>query len=79
MATDALRTWYDATSNVAIVLMVLVVAVILYGALVIQELLAAVALVAPAVALYLLWRLVRATERLADATELLAAEGMDED
>lgn len=79
MAADSLRTWYDNTSNIAITLMVLVVALILYGTLILQELLGVVALAAPVVLLYLLWRLVRATERLADATELLAAEGMDDE
>lgn len=79
MTADSLRSWYDDVSVVAIVLMVLIVALILYGTLILRELLAVIALVAPALVLYLLWRLVLATERLADATELLAAEGTDED
>lgn len=74
MSASTLRTWYDNTSNVAIVLMVLVVAVILYGTLVLQQLLASVALVAPLVVIYLLWRLVVAVERVAAAVEVLAAE-----
>lgn len=79
MAADSLRGWYDDASVIAIVLMVLVVAMILYGTFILQEALAVVGLVAPLVVLYLLWRLVLAVERLADATELLAAEGMDEE
>ena len=76
MATNSLRDWYDDASVVAIVLMVLIVAFILDGAFFLQELLAVVTLVAPAVAIYLLWRLVVATERVAEATEMLAAEGL---
>lgn len=74
MVSDSLRGWYDDSSVVAIVLMVLVVAAILYGTLVLRELLAVVALVAPAIGLYLLWRLVRAVERVALAAEAVAAE-----
>ena len=40
-----------------------------YSVLVIGRPLAAIGLVIPLVALYLLWRLVRATERIADAVE----------
>jgi hypothetical protein len=79
MATNDLRGWYDDASVVAIVLMVLIVALILYGTVVLRETLAAVALAAPLVALYLLWRVAVAAERIADATELLAAEGLDGD
>jgi len=78
MAANSLRDWYDDASVVAIVLMVLIVALILYGTFILQELLSVVALAAPVVALYLLWRLARAVERVADATELLAAEWNEE-
>ena len=78
MAASSLRDWYDDASVVAIVLMVLIVALILYGTFILRELLAAVALAAPLVALYLLWRIALAAERVAEATELLAVEGMDE-
>jgi hypothetical protein len=76
MSTGTLRTWYDDASNVTIALMVLVVALILYGTLILQQLLGVVALAAPVVLLYLLWRLVLAVERVAQATEVVAAEGL---
>ena len=42
---------------------------ILYSVLIVQRLLAGVGVVIPLVVLYLLWRFVRAVERIADAVE----------
>ena len=42
---------------------------LLYSVLILQRLLAGVGLVLPLVVIYLLWRVVRATERIADALE----------
>ena len=52
-----------------LVLAVLVVVVLLYSVLIVQELLFGVVVAAAVFVVYLLWRLVRATERIADAVE----------
>ena len=48
---------------------VLSLGLILYSVLILQRLLAGVGVVIPLVVLYLLWRFVRAVERIADAVE----------
>lgn len=72
MVAERLRLWYAGTSNGAIVLLVLAVVALLYGALIARALLAAIGVVAPALFLYLFWRFVRAAERAAAAAEGLA-------
>ena len=51
---------------------------ILYSVLIVQRLLAGVGVVIPLVVLYLVWRFVRAVERIADAVEdgEVAVDGM---
>jgi type II secretory pathway component PulM len=53
--------------GVLVAIGVLSLALILYSVLIMQRLLAGVGVVIPLVVLYLLWRLVRAVERIADA------------
>jgi hypothetical protein len=55
--------------RVLVAIGVLSLALILYSVLIVQRLLAGVGVVIPLVVLYLLWRLVRAVERIADAVE----------
>ena len=55
--------------KVLVAIGVLSLAWILYSVLIIQRLLAGVGVVIPLVVLYLLWRFVRAVERIADAVE----------
>ena len=52
-----------------VVIGVLSLAWILYSVLIVQRLLAGVGVVIPLVVLYLVWRFVRAVERIADAVE----------
>lgn len=52
-----------------VVIALLGVLVLLYGVLVMQRVLYAVSLVLPLLLLYLVWRFVRAHERIADALE----------
>jgi heme O synthase-like polyprenyltransferase len=56
-----------------VVAVVLGVAVLLYSVLVVQQILAAVALLLWVFVVYLAWRFVRAHERLAGAAERIAA------
>jgi hypothetical protein len=55
--------------QVLVAIGVLSLALILYSVLIMQRLLAGVGVVIPLVVLYLLWRFVRAVERIADAVE----------
>ena len=55
--------------QVLVAIGVLSLGLILYSVLILQRLLAGVGVVIPLVVLYLLWRFVRAVERIADAVE----------
>ena len=55
--------------GVLVAIGVLSLGLILYSVLILQRLLAGVGVVIPLVVLYLLWRFVRAVERIADAVE----------
>ena len=55
--------------QVLVAIGVLSLALILYSVLIVQRILAGVGVVIPLVVLYLLWRFVRAVERIADAVE----------
>ena len=61
-----------------VVIGVLSLGLILYSVLILQRLLAGIGVVIPLVVLYLLWRFVRAVERIADAVEdgEVAVDGM---
>jgi Flp pilus assembly protein TadB len=55
--------------NVLLAIAVVAVVTFLYSVVVVQQILAWFAIAIPLVLLYLFWRLVRATERVADALE----------
>ena len=55
--------------QVLVAIGVLSLGLILYSVLIVQRILAGVGVVIPLVVLYLLWRFVRAVERIADAVE----------
>ena len=59
----------ERNRQVLVLIGVVLVLLLAYSTLVIGRPLAALGLVIPLVALYLLWRLVRAAERIADAVE----------